>query len=471
MTDLLLITDVARLRKVFSKLAKEKESVRLRIANSLEKGGEEIAAEKPAIVFVQPHLSGLSADIILMHLKKQLGRRRTRFILLLPSVQATNDVIKPFHGWVDISLDDENLLKHLKELISDPRSKPRAPAPDLPEQPVTPALEVTLVESSALLGTVHPVTADQQAAAVIAPPLFPAPIETAEEPTLESQGITYAPRQRLSVYSEFNSNFDQAVSSAPQPEPVADAEIAHDRIWSDEQVETVAPRPTGSQRFTFLAWTIPVLIAVLLVTFFQYYHSVNKSKMIPAPDTTIKPPTKPVTQAPVPPSPPLKSQTMTQSPPVTAPPAGTETTEKKALSTVDTQKSTREKQLSTSPAGSHRPSTLPDYVPKYGYDKKYSATNPGWERYMGQVTEFKVYREGKSIKAIQVVDRGGNGIPESFMKGVLLQAAKNPSFAVTATERKDGYEIQRGQVNQDLKVVYYRDEQGSRLRAFVMTWN
>jgi hypothetical protein len=119
---------------------------------------------------------------------------------------------------------------------------------------------------------------------------------------------------------------------------------------------------------------------------------------------------------------------------------------------------------------SARPATLPDFIPRYGLDKQYGKANPGWELYRGQVTEFKVLREAQNIKAIQVIDHGGQGVPESFMKGVLRQVAKNPVFAVETSEKKEGYEIQRGNITENLKVVYYRDEQGGKLRAFVMTW-
>jgi len=81
-----------------------------------------------------------------------------------------------------------------------------------------------------------------------------------------------------------------------------------------------------------------------------------------------------------------------------------------------------------------------------------------------------VYRDGASIKAIQVIDRGGEGVPESFMKAALHQVTKKPSLAIESTEKKEGYEIQRGQVAENIKVVYYRDEQKNKLRAFVITW-
>jgi hypothetical protein len=122
------------------------------------------------------------------------------------------------------------------------------------------------------------------------------------------------------------------------------------------------------------------------------------------------------------------------------------------------------------PAGNARLSDLPDFIPRYGADKQYGSANPGWERYKGQVTEFKVLREGKTIKAIQVIDRGGQGVPESFMKGVLRQVSKKPVFTMETSEKKEGYEIQRGRVTESLRVVYYRDEEGGKLRAFVMTW-
>ncbi|MEI6704637.1 MAG: hypothetical protein WCL71_14065, partial [Deltaproteobacteria bacterium] len=93
MSDLLLITDMARLSRVFERLADD-NTFSIRVVNNLEKGGEEIAIQKPDVVFVQTHISGLSADILLKHLKKQLGRKRSRFVLLATPGQVSNDVLK-----------------------------------------------------------------------------------------------------------------------------------------------------------------------------------------------------------------------------------------------------------------------------------------------------------------------------------------------------------------------------------------
>ena len=56
------------------------------------------------------------------------------------------------------------------------------------------------------------------------------------------------------------------------------------------------------------------------------------------------------------------------------------------------------------------------------------------------------------------------------MKGVLRQVTKNPVFTAESSEKKDGYEIQRGRIAENIKVVYYRDETGGKLRAFVLSW-
>ena len=124
MSNLLLITDVARLRKIFGRLTDDK-NIRLRVVNNLEKGGEEIVIEKPDVVFVQTHLSGLSADILLMHLKKQLGRKRSRFVLLASPSQINDSILKPYQGWLDTSAEDSQLLPDLQRLLATLLKKPK----------------------------------------------------------------------------------------------------------------------------------------------------------------------------------------------------------------------------------------------------------------------------------------------------------------------------------------------------------
>ncbi len=453
MTNLLLITDVARLRKVFGRLTEDK-NIRLRVVNNLEKGGEEIVIEKPDIVFVQTHLSGLSADILIMHLKKQLGRKRSRFVLLAAPDQTNDAILKPYQGWLDTSADDGQMLSELHRLLATLLNKQKKNGDAAALEPVASAeaaassapnpQPVSAVETSALLGD-HPdseATPPQEPNADLQ---FPVATPATAEPSLEEQGITYAPRPRLTVYSEFNSSFDNAVSSTPEPEALNQEtpSFAHD--WDAESIDTIESKPTRPKRSTFLLWLVPVIVAVIAVTYLQQRSPASKTDSAAA-----KTPTAAISAAP--------TTSVEQD----------KISDKAVLTDIAGNRDSK----SPTPAAptEARPSRLPEFVPQSGLDKKFSAANPGWERYRGKVTEFKVLREANVIKAIQVIDRGGQGVPEAFMKNVLHQITKTPDFSIETSEKKEGYLIQRGKVAKNIKVVYYRDENGGRLRAFVLTW-
>ncbi|MEI6206480.1 MAG: hypothetical protein WCP20_06840 [Desulfuromonadales bacterium] len=466
-SNLLLITDMARLSKIFFRLA-DGGSFTLRVVNNLEKGGEEIAIQKPDVVFVQTHLSGLSADILLKHLKKQLGRKRSRFVLLAAPGQVSNDILKPFHGWLDISCEDSALPSAIQNVLTSLLSKTKIqPVPFQPAEKILAAPDppepVTMDETTALLKFQPFEATVPEIAAAGTLPVAP----TAEpEPSLEDQGITYSPRSRLSVYSEFTSSFDNAVNKTPEPESLAnDVPMLEQHIWNSGQIDTIETVEPRSKRSIFLMWLAPVVVAVIVVTFMQKNTSVSKPVAVITPPVVSPPPDTGAAQpatAKVNPSEPPKQHVATK------PDHDSRMTDKAVITAIAENHGTK---ATVHPSDSSvRPSVLPDFVPRNGLDKQYGIANPGWERYRGQVTEFKVLREAQTIKAIQIIDRGGQGVPESFMQGVLRQFVKKPVFTPETSEKKEGYEIQRGRVSDNLKVVYYRDEQGGKLRAFVMSW-
>jgi len=466
-SNLLLITDVARLRKIFGRLTEDR-NIRLRVVNNLEKGGEEITIEKPDVVFVQTHLSGLSADILIMHLKKQLGRRRSRFVLLASPGQVNDAILKPYQGWLDTSAEDSQLLSELQRLLAVLLSRPKKSAEPVPPEQVASIefkpLPVSTAESAALLGS-NPAFENippQLVNAELQPPIAPRP---SAELSLEEQGITYAPRRRLSVYSEFNSSFDNAVSSTSEPETLEQATPSPTDGWDAEEIDTVESKPTRSKRGTFLLWLAPVVVAVVVITYLQ-------QRPAPKPDQVNGKSAPAGVAAPMMPTAPNAPAAKTPAAAAAVPPAAAQDQERmsdKAVLSAIAENRASKSSPAVSPAGA-RPTKLPAFIPRDGFDKKFSAANPGWELYKGKVTEFKVLREGGAIKAIQVIDRGGQGVPESFLKGVLSQIAKNPVLSSESSEKKDGYEIQRGRVADNIRVVYYRDEHGGKLRAFVLTW-
>ena len=464
MTNLLLITDIPHLRKIFSRCFDETD-YHLRIASSLERGGEEIAAEKPAMIFVQTHLSGLSAEIILKHLKKQLGRKRSRFVLLSPPEQVSEEVLVQYQGHLDTSLHDNALTDAIREIISSLGNKGKAVSQATETTAAAVQAEPTI--DIAAITEQQPLTTGRPEAALPATlPQLPAEGGS----SLEEQGLTYSPRPRVSVYSEFSSSFDNAVNTMQPTEPVGDTQTTtshHD--WEHESIETIEPGEVRSKRSTFLLWLAPVVIAVIIITLLQ-----NRR---PRPATTVEvAPAKPAAT----PRPPAAAPAATgiiptatavvpgPAKPAAPPPApGTEA----QVSDRSVMSAIAENRGGKGTPGGGRLTELPDFIPRSGFDKQYGAVNPGWERYKGHSTEFKVFREKNTIKAIQVIDRGGKGVPEAFMKAVLKQVSKNPVFVPGATEKKEGYEILRGQLaDNTIKVVYYRDDQGGTIRAFVLTW-
>lgn len=462
MSNLLLITDVARLRKVFGRLTEDK-NIRLRIVNNLEKGAEEISIEKPDVVFVQTHLSGLSADILLMHLKKQLGRKRARFVLLASPGQTSAEILKPFQGWIDSSAEEGLLFSQLQHLLVTFLVKPmKVDLPASPEPAATDVFKpqpVSSAEASALLE--HPAVVEEvplQQANIplqiqIVPPNPP-------ELSLEEQGITYAPRQRLSVYSEFTSSFDHAVSSTPEPETLEQAAPTPSHDWNAENIDTAEPKPTRSKRGVFLLWLLPVVAAVVLITYLQQ-RAPTSGPGKTAPPAAVKPATQT----------PFANASAPEAAKAASPPAAVQDQDKMSDNAV--LSAIAESRASKGAAGASsvaKPTTLPDFIPRNRFDKQFSAANPGWERYRGRSTEFKVLREAQAIKAIQIIDRGGHGVPESYMKNILSEVTKHPVITIDATEKKEGYEIKRGRIAENIKVVYYRDANGGKLRAFVLVW-
>lgn len=478
MLNLLLITDVPRLRKIFSHLSDEK-STQLRIANSLEKGAEELAAEKPGIVFVQTHLSGLSADILLMHLKKQLGRKRTRFVLLTPPNQVSQESLKHYQGQLDTTLEDSAMLAAIKDLISELTTKvKKASQPAAitesaqPQPPVEPVEPVESTVTDKIQGSYDGPSLQAEPTAALVLQHLP----ESSEPSLEEQGITYSPRSRVSVYSEFTSSFDSAVSSMQPPEHDGDSPEANIHNWNQEKIETIDSTKVRSKRTTFLLWFAPVLVAAVAVTIMQDRSSKPKPVDLSTKTAVVDPALPVARNATVPQtvavgtSKPVAPQTTTalkNNPPPTSTPEA-QLSDNAVLSAIAENRAPKGQAKGT--ATGIRPADLPDFIPRYALDKSYNKANPGWERYKGRVTEFKVYREGSSIKAIQVIDRGGDGVPESFMKAALRQVSKKPAFVMESSEKKEGYEIQRGHVDEHLNIVYYRDGQTGKLRAFVMTW-
>ena len=475
MIDLLLITDVARLITAFSQLA-EDSSVRLRIANTLETGGEELSRERSDVVFVQTHLSGLSDDILLMHLQKTIVGEQPRFILLAPPQQVNDKSLQKYHGWLDTSFSNDVLVPKLLELLSELRGG--AAQRQSPHSTIIESRRDREYSSDGAMPDSRALSASEPAGfGVTGAAHGEKVVLSSDRRNVTDDGTHYPSRNRLSVYSEFNSSFDEAVSSTPEPEAVAQMVTAGNANNLSERVSISHPRKKRSKFYSFLLWLLPVVLIVVVVTYIQ------EKKMLP----------KEVEKAPT-------GKTGEPKNAILKPQSSTSVSHKQLSSATIAQRSVQQRITSTSKPRSvsppvqraisaKAPSTtnnvrppavaettiarltkLPTLGPRAKIDKTYSISHPDWERYVARDVEYRIFRENSSIKAIQVIARGGINISKGFLDGIFRLIGENTAFTLESSTPEKGFKVERGRLAENVHVVNYREEANGGLKAFVITW-
>ena len=117
------------------------------------------------------------------------------------------------------------------------------------------------------------------------------------------------------------------------------------------------------------------------------------------------------------------------------------------------------------------PLPLHGFVSGKSLDKSYSSTHPGWVRFIGYDSESRIYHQADSVKAIQLLDRSGNGLSSDMVETVEKLSGKPVFLNPETAETREGFFIQRGDLSDKLKVVYYRDIDSRNLRAIVLVWH
>ena len=111
---------------------------------------------------------------------------------------------------------------------------------------------------------------------------------------------------------------------------------------------------------------------------------------------------------------------------------------------------------------------LPSFIPHQDRDAGYGATHPGWELYRSPAAEFRVYREQGVIRAIQVIDRGEEGIAPALFESALRELAGYGRYLVESRERKGPYLIEKGRLRSGAGIIVYLREPQRKVKAFVI---
>ncbi|MEA5113289.1 MAG: hypothetical protein VB050_04610 [Geobacteraceae bacterium] len=112
--------------------------------------------------------------------------------------------------------------------------------------------------------------------------------------------------------------------------------------------------------------------------------------------------------------------------------------------------------------------SLPSFIPLSSLDSGYGKSHPGWERYLTPAAEFRVYRERGIIRAIQVIDRSGQGVQTGLFTSALNEIASSQHYLIEGRENKGSFQIEKGQLANGAKIIVYRHSPGSRVKALVI---
>jgi hypothetical protein len=125
--------------------------------------------------------------------------------------------------------------------------------------------------------------------------------------------------------------------------------------------------------------------------------------------------------------------------------------------------------LQKSTSATQRPETsvLPSFIPLAGHDRSFSSQKPGWERYVGTDSEFRVFHSAGKLKAVQVLATKGQVISESKLKTILMELTGTSEYRITSLEKKSGFQVERATVNPNADLLIYRKK--SAVHALVVS--
>jgi len=124
-----------------------------------------------------------------------------------------------------------------------------------------------------------------------------------------------------------------------------------------------------------------------------------------------------------------------------------------------------QRSLTSSQGGAAR-AALPSFIPLAGHDSTFASQKPGWERYVAIDAEYRVFRSGGRLKAVQVLATKGHVLSESRLTTVLNELTGTGEYRVTSNEEKLGFRVSHAVIDRKADVLIYRKR--AAVHAFVV---
>lgn len=411
MVNIVLLTNQERLIKLFNGSVIQKAG-KVHVASGIHEALSAISPLRQNLLCIQERLGEMSGELLAYRMAAELKGKKVKIVLFGDPEAIPVSGKKPFQAVLDSAWSDNELAAALLEILSTPAARTKKKKVSVKNK-LPPQAEERKTDES---GPPIPTDAIDDVVEIKGT----SPIRGGDASPREPSSSLDLPKTSFHAKLESALNDASSAISVPQrempllpPEPFAGPirvtwgkPTLHERI-RDRLHQPVLLMILGAGFACFLA----------LIFFLFYYHQ------------------KPDGKADVPNT--LPSKTGTEGKDVSRP-------------------------------FQNLPGALPSFLPHQAPDSDYGKANPGWERYQGPLTEFRIFREKGLIRAIQVIDRGGQGVSPGLLSSVLNEISGSRQYVIETTEQKSSYLVEKGTVISGDRIIVYRKEPERSVKAFVL---
>lgn len=407
MVNIVLLTNQERLLRLFNSSGVQ-QAGKVRVASAIHEVLSLVSAQGQNLVFIQERLGEMSGELLAYRIGAELKGKKVRIVLFGDPETLPLSGRKPFQAVLDPSLSDNELTTAILDILSTTAAgarKKKVPVKNkLPQQAVEKKPDEP--EPPVLTESIADVVKIQGSA--------PYPVQD-----FSPQDVTpVSAEPKMSFQAKLESALNEANGASDVPRREMPL-LPPDPFAGPLRVTWGKPTLLDRIRQPKLLLILGVVCAcflALIVMYFVYQQKSGGTADVPGASSS-----KPGAEGQV-----------------------------------------------ASPAFQNLPGALPAFLPRQAADSAYSKANPGWERYQGPLTEFRIFREKGLIRALQIIDRSGQGISPALLSTVLTEMAGDRQYVVETTEQKGTYVVEKGSVLSGDRIIVYRKEPERSVKAFVL---
>lgn len=456
MLNLLFISDNPKAEHIKNEL-QPLLKVKIDVVSDFDRGMKDVFEKRPATVCIQDHIGTVSGESVARHIKMLLGNSAPIFILFHSGNGKARVISGLFDHLIDLSLSNDSIIGEIlgtlktifggqwerifippKQTLEEAISRKMAPAAQ--SEPAPLSEDASTINSPVKVMQANDEIVEQLLAksrkAALEEKAVPEEKAAQEEKAATSTAKDYSTLEADASTGgkkpKSNSTFSPSAPAPPaeafrisrNPAPV-DEPIPEDILFAFE--ENYRSRSLLKRRSYVIGliclvcfaggWYLLTQNSQMVDSLTQWIMPASEPKQAPQNSATAIPEQKPAS-SPVP-------------PPVVTP-------------------------------------TLPSFIPQEGIDHAFALKNPGWNRFVGEKYDFRVFSAPGRIEAIQVLSLGA-AIPESLIKSVLQEFTGISKYQILSRSTKDGIRVESGKVQNKGDIILYK--KNGAVEAFVVSVN